>query len=423
MRANDRLRSVASASRSRPGIDGYPGMDKTARCDDLGQGARAKEPERNYRVAHRRKPDARADRPTGAVVLYPSFDRPEECRVVNPFKIAVIPGDGIGLEVIPEGLKVARAAGADLDTAEYDLGGRRFLTTGEVLPDKVLEELRDFDAILLGAVGAPEVPPGVLERGLLLRLRFELDLYVNLRPFVAGASVGAGVPIDIAVIRENTEGAYAGEGGFLRKGTEAEIATQGSVNTRFGVERCVRFAFDLAQSRTRRHLTLVHKTNVLTFSGDLWQRTFDQVALEYPDVSTAYNHIDAACIYCVESPQRYDVVVTDNLFGDILTDLAGAIAGGIGRAASGNLNPARTGPSMFEPVHGSAPDIAGTGRADPTAAIVSTAMMLDFLGATEAAGRITRAVSSFAISEPGPRRLTTSEIGDAIADHIAAERV
>ena len=315
---------------------------------------------------------------------------------MKPFKIAVIPGDGIGLEVVPEGLKVARAAGAELETVEYDLGGRRYLTTGEVLPDTVLEELRAFDAILLGAVGAPEVPPGVLERGLLLRLRFELDLYVNLRPFVATSSVGAGVPIDIAVIRENTEGTYAGEGGFLRKGTQAEIATQGSVNTRFGVERCIRFAFDLAQTRVRRHLTLVHKTNVLTFSGDLWQRTFDQVALEYPEVTTAYNHIDAACIYCVESPQRYDVVVTDNLFGDILTDLAGAIGGGIGKAASGNLNPARTGPSMFEPVHGSAPDIAGTGRADPTAAIVSTAMMLDFLGASDPAGRITRAVSSLA---------------------------
>ena len=202
----------------------------------------------------------------------------------------------------------------------------------------------------------------MLERGLLLRMRFELDLYINLRPFVAAASVGAGVPIDFAVIRENTEGTYAGEGGFLRKGTPAEIATQGSVNTRFGVERCVRYAFDLARSRPRQHLTLVHKTNVLTFSGDLWQRTFDQVALEYPDVTTAYNHIDAACIYFVESPQRYDVVVTDNLFGDILTDLGGAIAGGIGRAASGNLNPDRTGPSMFEPVHGSAPDIAGTGQ-------------------------------------------------------------
>jgi 3-isopropylmalate dehydrogenase len=338
---------------------------------------------------------------------------------VEPFKIAVIPGDGIGIEVVREALKVAQAAGARLETSDYDLGGRRYLTTGEVLPDRALEELRTFDAILLGAVGTPDVPPGVLERGLLLRLRFELDLYINLRPFVAAASVGAGVPIDFAVIRENTEGAYAGEGGFLRKGTPAEDATQGSVNTRFGVERCVRYAFDLARSRSRRHLTLVHKTNVLTFSGDLWQRTFDQVALEYPDVETAYNHVDAACIYCVESPQRYDVVVTDNLFGDILTDLAGAIAGGIGRAASGNLNPDRTGPSLFEPVHGSAPDIAGTGRADPTAAIISAAMMLDFLGDSAAASRISRAVAAFHSED----QLSTSQIGDAIAGHVAAERV
>jgi len=337
--------------------------------------------------------------------------------VVNPFRIAVIPGDGIGIEVLTEGLKVARAAGAILDLTDYDLGARRYLATGEVLPDQVLAELRGLDAILLGAVGSPEVPPGVLERGLLLRLRFELDLYINLRPFVAPASVGAGVPIDFAVIRENTEGTYAGEGGFLRKGTEAEIATQGSVNTRFGVERCIRYAFDLARSRARRHLTMVHKTNVLTFSGDLWQRVFDQVALEYPDVTTAYYHIDAACIYCVESPQRYDVIVTDNLFGDILTDLGGAIAGGIGRAASANLNPDRTGPSMFEPVHGSAPDIAGTGKADPTAAIVSTAMMLDFLGDGEAAGRIARAVAAF---HPDGT-LSTSEVGDAIAELIAAE--
>jgi 3-isopropylmalate dehydrogenase len=338
---------------------------------------------------------------------------------VKPFKIAVIPGDGIGVEVLTEGLKVARAAGASLDTTEYDLGGRRYLATGEVLPDRVLEELRGFDAILLGAVGTPEVPPGVLERGLLLRLRFELDLYINLRPFVASRSVGAGVPIDFAVIRENTEGTYAGEGGFLRKGTPAEIATQGSVNTRFGVERCVRYAFDLARSRPARHLTLVHKTNVLTFAGDLWQRTFDQVAMEYPDVATAYHHVDAACIYCVESPQRYDVIVTDNLFGDILTDLGGAIAGGIGRAASGNLNPQRTGPSMFEPVHGSAPDIAGTGKADPTAAIISTAMMLDFLGDEEAAARITRALAGFHSDTP----LSTAQVGDAIAQQVGAERV
>jgi 3-isopropylmalate dehydrogenase len=333
---------------------------------------------------------------------------------VTSYKIAVVPGDGIGTEVIAEGLKVARAAGAALDTTEYDLGGRRYLATGEVLPDRVLAELRDYDAILLGAVGTPDVPPGVLERGLLLRMRFELDQYINLRPFVAASSVGAGVPIDVCVVRENTEGAYAGEGGFLRKGTEAEVATQGSVNTRFGVERCVRYAFDLARSRPRRHLTLVHKTNVLTFSGDLWLRTFEQVALEYPDVATGYNHIDASCIYFVEQPDRYDVIVTDNLFGDILTDLAGAVAGGIGRAASGNINPERTAPSMFEPVHGSAPDIAGTGKADPTAAIISTAMMLDFLGAGDAASRITKAVEGFS---PDPN-LSTAQIGDIIAERV-----
>jgi 3-isopropylmalate dehydrogenase len=319
----------------------------------------------------------------------------------------VIPGDGIGTEVVAEALKVARAAGADLDTAEYDLGSRRYLATGEVLPDPVLDELRGFDAILLGAIGSPDVPPGVLERGLLLRLRFELDLYVNLRPFAAPDK-----GLDFCVVRENTEGAYAGEGGFLRRGTPAEVATQGSVNTRFGVERCVRYAFGLARSRQRRHLTLVHKTNVLTFSGDLWQRTFDLVAAENPDVETAYNHVDAACIHMVQQPARYDVVVTDNLFGDILTDLAGAVAGGIGRAASGNINPERTGPSMFEPVHGSAPDIAGTGRADPTAAVVSAAMMLEFLGDADVAARMRKAAA--AVNAAG----TTSQIGDAIAERV-----
>jgi 3-isopropylmalate dehydrogenase len=333
---------------------------------------------------------------------------------VTSYRIAVLGGDGIGPEVIGEALKVCRAAGADLDTVEYDLGGRRYLATGEVLPDRVLDELRTFDAIFLGAVGTPDVPPGVLERGLLLRLRFELDLYINLRPFVAPASVGAGVPVDMSVVRENTEGAYAGEGGFLRKGTASEVATQGSVNTRAGVERCVRYAFDLARVRDRRHLTLVHKTNVLTFAGDLWQRTFDQVAMEYPDVATAYHHVDAACIHMVESPGRYDTIVTDNLFGDILTDLAGAVAGGIGRAASANLNPARTGPSLFEPVHGSAPDIAGTGRANPVAAIVSAAMMLDFLGETDAASRITKAVESL----PTDLAASTTEVGDAIAERV-----
>ncbi|MGI8984396.1 MAG: 3-isopropylmalate dehydrogenase, partial [Acidimicrobiales bacterium] len=293
-------------------------------------------------------------------------------------KIGVIGGDGIGPEVTAEAMKVVRATGVALDTVDYDLGAARWLRDGEILPDGVLEELRGLDAVLLGAVGDPRVPPGVIERGLLLRMRFALDLYINLRPFDG-----------FSVVRENTEGSYAGEGGFLRKGTPAEVATQGSVNTRMGVERCVRFAFDLAsRSEPRRHLTLVHKTNVLTFAGDLWQRTFEEVAAEHPSVTTDYCHVDAACIHLVEKPDRFDVIVTDNLFGDILTDLAGAVTGGIGLAASANLNPARTGPSLFEPVHGSAPDIAGTGRANPLAAIRSAAMMLEFLGEAAAATRV-----------------------------------
>jgi 3-isopropylmalate dehydrogenase len=286
------------------------------------------------------------------------------------------------------------------------------MRTGEVLPDAVLDEISGLDAVLLGAVGAPDVPPGVLERGLLLRLRFDLDLYVNLRPFKAGPSA-LNDGVDCVVVRENTEGVYAGEGGFLRKGTPNEVATQGSVNTRLGAERCIRFAFDLARSRLRRHVTLVHKTNVLTFAGDLWQRTFDDVAAEHADVTTGYHHVDAACIHLVQDPGRYDVIVTDNLFGDILTDLAGAVSGGIGRAASANLNPARTGPSVFEPVHGSAPDIAGTGQADPRAAIISAAMLLEFLGEAEAAARVEKAVAA---SEGVGG--TTSEIGDAIAGKV-----
>ena len=324
-------------------------------------------------------------------------------------RVGIIGGDGIGPEVTAEALKVVRAAGVDLDTTDYDLGGRRYLATGEVLPDPVLDELRGYDAILLGAVGTPDVPPGVLERGLLLKMRFALDLYVNLRPFKAGPN-RHNDGVDFLVVRENTEGTYAGEGGFLRHGTPHEIATQGSVNTRLGVERCIRFAFDLARSRAAKHLTLVHKTNVLTFAGDLWQRTFDDVAPEYADVAIAYNHVDAACIYMVQDPGRYDVIVTDNLFGDILTDLGGAVAGGIGRAASANLNPARTGPSLFEPVHGSAPDIAGTGQADPRAAVISAAMMCDFLGEADANTRILNA-----IDKTDDVRGTTSQIGDAIA--------
>lgn len=323
-------------------------------------------------------------------------------------RVGIIGGDGIGPEVTAEALKVVRAAGVALDTVDYDLGGRRYLSTGEVLPDAVLDELRGFDAILLGAVGTPDVPPGVLERGLLLKMRFALDLYINLRPFKNGPSqYNDGV--DFYVIRENTEGSYAGEGGFLRQGTPQEIATQGSVNTRMGVERCIRYAFELAQSRPKKHLTLVHKTNVLQFAGDLWQRAFDEVATEFPEVGTAYNHVDAACIYFVQDPSRYDVIVTDNLFGDILTDLGGAIAGGIGRAASANLNPARTGPSLFEPVHGSAPDIAGTQKADPRAAVISAALMCDFLGEADAAARIQKAVE-----KTDDKEGTTSQIADAI---------
>ncbi len=327
-------------------------------------------------------------------------------------RVAVVGGDGIGPEVVAEAMKVVAATGVPHESVAFDIGGERYLRTGEVLPDTVLDELRGFDAIMLGAVGTPDVPPGVLERGLLLRLRFELDLYVNLRPFTAGRSA-LNEGVDMLVVRENTEGTYAGEGGFLRKGTPHEIATQGSVNTRMGVERCIRYAFDLASSRDRKHVTLVHKTNVLTFAGDLWQRTFDLVAAEHPDVSIAYNHVDAACIYFVQDPGRYDVIVTDNLFGDILTDLGGAVSGGIGRAASANLNPARTGPSLFEPVHGSAPDIVGTGKADPRAAIVSAAMMLEFLGEADAAARVKKAVAASDDVDG-----STSTVGDAIAERL-----
>jgi 3-isopropylmalate dehydrogenase len=321
------------------------------------------------------------------------------------YSIAVIGGDGIGPEVTAEAVKVVNAAGVEIATTEFDLGGARYLRDGEILSDATLDELRQFDAILLGAVGTPDVPPGVIERGLLLKMRFELDLYVNQRPFV-------GADHEFVVIRENTEGPYVGEGGVLRRGTPNEVATQGSVNTRMGVERCVRYAFELADSRPRTHLTLVHKTNVLTFAGDLWQRTFDAVAAEFPRVATAYNHVDAACIYFVQDPQRYDVVVTDNLFGDILTDLGGAVSGGIGLASSANLNPARTGPSMFEPVHGSAPDIVGTRTANPTAAILSAALMLDFLGEGDAADRIRHACAE-------PVSGSTTFVGDTVAARVA----
>jgi 3-isopropylmalate dehydrogenase len=339
---------------------------------------------------------------------------------MSSYKVGLIGGDGIGPEVVAEALKVVGAAGVTLSTTEYDLGADRYVRTGDVLPDPVLAELRQQDAILLGAVGPPvgsrAVPPGTLERGLLLRLRFELDLYVNMRPFT-GVPGALAPDCDFVVIRENTEGTYAGEGGFLRRGTPFEVATQGSVNTRHGVERCARFAFALASGRPRHHLTLVHKTNVLTFAGDLWQRTVDELGDEFPSVTRDYNHVDATCIYLVESASRYDVIVTDNLFGDIITDLAGAIAGGIGYAASANLNPDRTGPSLFEPVHGAAHDIAGTGRANPAAAIRSAALMLDHLGESSAGDKITMAVADFIASHPDPT-LSTSAIGDAIAERL-----
>jgi 3-isopropylmalate dehydrogenase len=321
--------------------------------------------------------------------------------------VAVIQGDGIGPEITAAALKVVSAAGVDLDTTVFDVGADRFMRDGHVLDDDDIAAIAGHDAILKGPLGPPigdkKIPGGTIERGIILRLRFALDQYINLRPFT-------GKGLDFVVVRENTEGSYAGEGGFLRKGTPHEIATQGSVNTRHGVERCVRYAFNLARGRERKHLTLVHKTNVLTFAGDLWQRTFNEVATEFPDVATAYNHIDASCIYFVEDPARFDVVVTDNLFGDIITDLAGAVVGGVGLAGTGNLNPDRVYPSMFEPVHGSAHDALGTDKVNATAQIKAAAMMLEFLGDADAGARIRKAVDSVLATDPVP-----STIGDLVA--------
>ena len=327
-------------------------------------------------------------------------------------RVGVIAGDGIGPAVVADALKVVRAAGVAIEEVAFDLGADRYARDGHVLDDDDLAGIRSCDAILKGPLGPPigdtVVPPGTVERGIILRLRFALDQYVNLRPFASKER-----DLDFVVVRENTEGSYAGEGGFLRKGTAHEIATQGSVNTRMGVERCVRYAFELAESRSRRHLTLVHKTNVLTFAGDLWQRVFDAVAAEHPDVTTAYNHVDAACIYLVEDPGRYDVIVTDNLFGDILTDLAGAVTGGVGFAGTGNLNPDRTAPSMFEPVHGSAHDSVGTDRVNPSSQILSAVMMLEFLGEADAAARIRKALDDVIASDPVP-----TTIGDLVAGRL-----
>ncbi len=341
-------------------------------------------------------------------------------------RLAVIGGDGIGPEVVAEALKVLKAAGLPFEETSYDLGAHRWHRTGETLPDSVLEEIRGHDALLLGAVGDPSVPSGVLERGLLLRLRFELDHYVNLRPVRLYPGVGtplAGVrpeSVNMVVVREGTEGPYAGAGGVLRKGTPAEVATQESLNTSFGVSRVVRYAFELAAQRSRQHLTLVHKTNVLTYAGDLWQRVVDSCAKEFPGVSVDYVHVDAACMFLVTQPERFDVIVTDNLFGDILTDLGAAVAGGIGLAASGNINPERTAPSMFEPVHGSAPDIAGRQKADPTAAILSAAMLCEQLGFTAEAAKIEQAAADDLVERQGAwAARSTAEIGDDIAERVA----
>jgi 3-isopropylmalate dehydrogenase len=328
----------------------------------------------------------------------------------------VIPGDGIGPEVIDEALGVLDAVLPGVEKTSYDLGARRYHATGEVLPDGVLDELRAHDGILLGAIGDPSVPSGLLERGLLLRTRFALDHHVNLRPsrlYDGVTSPLAGNPvIDFVVVREGTEGPYTGTGGAIRAGTPHEVATEVSLNTAFGVNRVVRYAFDLARTR-RKHLTLVHKTNVLTFAGGLWSRLVAEVGAEYADVEVAYQHIDAATIYLVTDPGRFDVIVTDNLFGDIITDLAAAVSGGIGLAASGNIDATGTNPSMFEPVHGSAPDIAGKGIADPTAAVMSVALLLNHVGENAAAARVDAAVADH-LATRGGATLSTSEVGDRI---------
>lgn len=344
-------------------------------------------------------------------------------------KLAVIPGDGIGPEVIAQAVKALQAATASEDvsfeTTEFFLGATRFLETGDVLTDDDLESIKSHDAILLGAVGGlpgdPRLKNANIERGLLLKLRFSLDHYVNLRPTTLFPGVASPLAnpgdVDFVVVREGTEGPYVGNGGAIRAGTPQEVANEVSVNTAFGVERVVRFAFAQAETRHKR-LTLVHKTNVLTFAGGLWKRIVDEVAAEHPDVTVDYLHVDAATIFLVTNPARFDVIVTDNLFGDILTDLAAAISGGIGLAASGNINPDGTFPSMFEPVHGSAPDIAGQHKADPTAAILSVALLLNHLGLTDAATRLNRAVTDDLAARNSAVR-STEEIGDAIVGLLA----
>jgi 3-isopropylmalate dehydrogenase len=343
--------------------------------------------------------------------------------------LAVVPGDGIGQEVVPEALKSLEAVAGQFDLrvsqTEYDLGWRIYDRTGEVLPKTVLEEIRGHDVILFGSVGDPRVPPGLLERGMLLNLRFALDHHVNLRPVklypgthtpVAGLTPDR---VDMVVVREGTEGPYVGAGGSIRGGTPHEVATEVSINTAYGIEKLVRDAFRRAQARPRKKLTLVHKVNVLQYAGPLWQRIVAEVGEEHPEVEVDYCHIDAACMFFMTQPERFDVVVTDNLFGDVLTDIGGAVAGGIGIAASGNIDATRANPSMFEPVHGSAPDIAGQGLADPTACVLSLAMLLDHVGQPEAAKVVEDAVAADLAERVEGQHRSTSEIGDAIAARVA----
>lgn len=341
--------------------------------------------------------------------------------MVKKLDLAVIPGDGIGPEVVGPALKVLTKAlsGLEVQATQYDLGAERYLKTGETLTELDLENLRKHDAIMLGAIGDPRVPAGILERGLLLKLRFAFDHYVNLRPsrLLPGvkSSLATNPPIDFVVVREGTEGLYVGNGGAVRVGTDQEVANEVSVNTAFGVRRLVEYAFSLAETRSRKHVTLVHKTNVLVNAGKLWSRIVAEVAEQHPEISHDYMHIDAATIYMVTSPERFDVIVTDNLFGDIITDLAAAVSGGIGLAASANLNPTGAYPSMFEPVHGSAPDIAGKNLANPTAAILSAALLANHLGHPEAANKIEEAVAAhLASGDTG----STQEITDSILGRI-----
>jgi 3-isopropylmalate dehydrogenase len=349
--------------------------------------------------------------------------------VTASYRIGVIAGDGTGPEVIREGLKVLEAVrgGFEVDFVDFDLGGERYLRTGETLPEEELARLRTMDAILLGAVGHPEVRPGILERDLLLRLRFELDQYVNLRPVVLHPGVSTLVPshteddVNLVVVRENSEGLYSGAGGFHRKGTAHEVAVQESINTRAGVERIVRYAFELASAR-RKKLTLVHKTNVLTFAGDLYQRVVTEVGADFPDVERDYVHVDACCIYLLDMPSRFDVIVTDNMFGDIITDLAAMIQGGMGVAAGGNLNP--DGVSMFEPIGGTAPDHVGKGTINPLAAIAAVQMLLTELGERDAADAVMTGVRFACTKMPSMRAgemgYTTAEVGDLVVEGARA---